>query len=635
MIQLYKEQRELEPEIQEILSALKGLLRTHVLRPARSSVLNSLRPRDVQSSDVPKGLLELLLAPLMDILSKVTAGQGPLKAAALLFEIAAEDLKHKTAKGKRDDATWVQKLFERIMQSAHAFEYHDLYHVQQIPLVEFSVMMLERAVRLKVKLKAATLEKLLQPLFRDPRIFTEAEWSLVSLCIELEPDVFVGSPGGIHVNKERSLNIRNELLVSLLDQINQDGYKFMSMSAGPHSRPNVALPYKTILSKVVIPLAQAFVQARELPKFLDIWQEQLEKNFHRETNDMFSVWTDNELPQTVASLLESTLAISETEKRLHLVNTGLQSLLRRAEPYQPDKMDALLCIAECLLLGYNSDRILPRLERLVLEIYRLLLQLITDGTEKWKELHIRCWKIVTIINSKWSLPHESLKDEDGAVWAAVQNIKNACIIERRTQDFRKAFHAFRFMLSLAEVQMAKMNAREADNPDGHVGDPIGTAVNHIIDASYDLEEMERDDIWALKWDGDDFIDSRAKLCLACCAQLASVPHTLRQVCTSLISNTENDSLTCSSRNHEIRQFTVLDKIYTGALWKMRFMLKQHEETTPATEPFVESSARENFHESSPVTYLSLWAWVSRSAILNGEKVFSGKNIQSFRVECAD
>ena len=527
MIQLYNEQPELEHETQEILAALKDLLRTHVLRPARSSVLNSLRSRDVQSTDIPKGLLELLLAPLMDILSKVTAGQGALKAAALLFEIAAEDPKPKTAKGKKDDATWLQKLFERIMQSAHAFEYHDLYHVQQIPLVEFSIMMLEKAVRLKVKLKAATLEKLLQPLFRDPRIFTEAEWSLVSLCIQLEPAVFVGSPGGIHVNKERSLNIRNELLVSLLGQIKLDGYKSMSISTGPLSRPNAALPYKTILSNVVIPLAKAFVQARELPKFLDIWQEQLEKNLHIETNDMFSVWKDDELLQAVASLLESTIAISEIEKWLHLVDLRLQSLLTRAEPIQSDKLNAQLYIVECLLLGYNSDRILPRLEGLVLGIYKLLLQLITDGREQWNELHIRCWKITTAINSRWSLPHESLDHEDDAVWAAVRTINDACVIERRTQDFRKAFHAFRFMLSLAEVQTAKLNAGKADNADCHAADPVGAAINHIIDASCDNEVVERDGIWALKWDGDDFINSRATLCLACCAQLATVPHTLR------------------------------------------------------------------------------------------------------------
>lgn len=67
---------------------------------------------------------------------------------------------------------------------------------------------------------------------------------------------------------------------------------------------------------------------------------------------------------------------------------------------------------------------------------------------------------------------------------------------------------------------------------------------------------------------------------------------------------------------------------------MCLMLKQQEEPTPATEPFVESSARENCHENSPVTYLSLWLGISRSAVLNDQKMLSGKNLQSFRVERA-
>ena len=526
MVQLYNEQPELEPETQQILAALKDLLRAHVLRPARSSILNSLRPRDVQSTDIPRGLLELLLAPLMEFLSQETAGQELLNAAALLFEIAAEDSKPKTPKGKRDDTAWLQRLFEHIMQSAQAFEYRDLNHVQQIPLVEFSVIMLEKAVQWKAQLKAATLEKLLQPLFRDPRIFTEGEWGLVNLCIQLEPAVFVRSPGDIHVNKERALNIRNQLLVSLLDLITQNGYKPMSISKRPRSRPNVELPYKLILSNVVIPLAKAFIQARELPKFLDIWQEQLKKNLHMETNDICSVWKDDELLQTVALFLEPTLAISETEKRLRLVSIGLQSLLTSAEPSQIDKMNAVLLIVEVLLLGYNSDRVLSKLEEPVHGISKLLLQLMTDGTERCNEFNIRCWKILTVINDKWSLPHKSLEYQDEAVCSAVRTIKNACVIERHPQDFRKAFHAFRFMLSLAEVQMAEMNARGADNPDGYVADPIETVISQTIDANSDFEAVERDEIWALKWGGDDFIDNRATLCLACCAQLATVPHAL-------------------------------------------------------------------------------------------------------------
>ena len=528
LVQLYNEQTELEHGTQQILAALKDLLRTHVLRPARSSVLNSLRPRDVQSTVIPRGLLESLLAPLTDVLSENgNANQSSLKAAALLFEIAAEDSEHKTAKVKRDETAWLKKLFEHIMQSTHAFEYRALDHVQQISLVEFSVVMLEKAVRLKAQLKAATLEKLLQPLFRQPRIFTEGEWRLVGLCIQLEPTVFIGSPAGVHVNKERSLNIRNELLVSLLDQIDRDGFKLMSTSTGPQSRPNVTLPYQTILSTIVIPLAKAFIQARELPRFLDIWQEQLEKSLHTETSDIFNVWKDDGLLQTVASLLESTLAISEIEKRLHQVEIGLQTLAMSVEPNQLEKRNALLFIVEGFLLGCKKDRTLQKFEDHVVAIYKLLLQLVTDDTKRCDEVQIKCWKIMTVINDKWSISHQSLEHEDGAIHVAMRTIEMACSTERRPHDFRIAFHAFRFLLSLVDVQKVKMNAGQADTPDNIATDAIATAIGHIMAADFDGERVDRGEVQAPEWDGDDFINNGTVFCLACCAQLATVPHTLR------------------------------------------------------------------------------------------------------------
>ena len=474
---------------------------------------------------IPRGLLESLLAPLTDVLSENgNASQSYLKAAALLFEIAAEESEHKTAKESRDQTAWLKKLFEHIMQSAHAFEYRALDHVQQIPLVEFSVMTLEKAVQLRVQLKAATLEKLLQPLFRQPRIFTEGEWSLVGLCIQLEPTVFIGSPAGVHVNKERSLNIRNELLVSLLDQIDRDGFKLMSTSTGPQPRPNVTLPYQTILSTVVIPLAKAFIQARELPRFLDIWQVQLEKSLHTETSNIFSVWKDDGLLQTVASLLESTLAINEIEKRLHLVEIGLQTPAMSVEPNQLEKRNALLFIVEGFLLGCKNDRTLQKFEDHVLAIYELLLQLVTDGTKPCDEVEIKCWKTMTVINEKWSIPHEH---EDGAIHLAMRTIEMACSTERRPQDFRRAFHAFRFLLSLVEVQKAKMNARQADTPDNNAADPFGTAIDHIMAADLQVERVDRGEVQAPEWDGDDFINNGTVFCLACCAQLATVPRTLR------------------------------------------------------------------------------------------------------------
>ena len=83
--------------------------------------------------------------------------------------------------------------------------------------------------------------------------------------------------------------------------------------------------------------------------------------------------------------------------------------------------------------------------------------------------------------------------------------------------------------------------------------------------------------------------------------------------------------------HKTFQSPILQKIYTGALWKIYAVL---EKLTSATESFVESFAQENCHGKSQVDYLSLWVRISRSIILNDHKELSGKTFQWFEVGLA-
>ena len=80
----------------------------------------------------------------------------------------------------------------------------------------------------------------------------------------------------------------------------------------------------------------------------------------------------------------------------------------------------------------------------------------------------------------------------------------------------------------------------------------------------------------------------------------------------------------SSLIHKNCQFPILQKIYTGALWKMYVEFEQQEELASATESLVEYFARENCDGNSHLNYLSLWVKISRSTILNDQKELSSK-----------
>lgn len=511
-----------EDETEQISTLLKDLLRTHILRPSRSSCLNSLRPRDDRNPDIPAGLLETLFAPLMDSLAdEKYLDRDALDSAALLFELAAEDSRQMPPKGRRNESTWLQRLFNHIMQKAYAYENYESDDTRQADIIDFCVKMLEISVRLKVQLETAALEKVIRPVFHGRGLFTENEWSLVNLCMELDVNVFVKPSGRSLVNQARLQPMPDDVLSLLLHQVSKEGHKPVSVEANPLFRLAAKHPYAIILSTIVIPLVKAFAQVRELPRLLEIWQEQLVRRSLMGKGETLSVWMDDELLQTVAQLVEPTLTTSEVKKRLNQVENALESLSGNAsiEPLQVETTSALLLTLESVLLGCSGEQTLQDLEERVIQLYKLILNLATDGTERHHEFQSRCWRVMTLINERWSLPHPSLDSENDAIWTAKRAVDKVSVFKGGRQSYMEALHAFRFMLSMAKYEVARMDAIQATNPNGNTANPIGTIIDHILDESHAAH--------CPVWDGhDESIVDNTVFCLACCAQLIIVPQTL-------------------------------------------------------------------------------------------------------------
>ena len=520
----YRQNPEPEDEIRPISATLKDLLSKHVLGPARSSCLNVLRPRDIRDPEIATGLLETLLSPLMDTLNvdKPISLDG-LESASFLFKIAAEHSMRIVPKERRNETTWLQKLLNHIMQKAHAFHYYDIDDEKQTIIVDFCVKMLDSCVQSKVTLDTGTLDRIVRPLFHHQRIFTEREWNLVSLCIQLDATIFVNPSGIAQVNKESLQQVPSDLLSLLLYQISRDGQKLASGNTSALLQPETRSPYDIIRSTVVVPLANAFIHARQFPRFLDIWQEQLERHCSSNNHETISIWRDGQLLHAVAQLVESALSISETEKRLHVVVGELESIAEgtRIEPANLGKLTSLAVTLECLLSGSTSSRTLQQLEKPVLVLYKLLLPLTTDSTDQSHDFQDSSWRIMTVVNDRWSLPHQSLDSEINAVRTAKNLIENviddARDPERPSPKYSAAFYAFRFMLSLTDVETAI--------PDVYWS-AVGTATEHILDHSSACLRPGTSHL--LKWSGQDYLITRGTLFgLACCAQLTTIPRTLR------------------------------------------------------------------------------------------------------------
>ena len=516
----------------DIVSILDELLRSHILLPAQKSHLNSLQPRDIRNSDIPTGLIQTLLTPLTHAFQlEETARMGAHEATTYLFSIAARESRQLTPIQGRDRDTWLQYLFDQIVQSAGMFEDYDSNNALSWMSVSFTRTMMATAVQLQVPLESAVLKKILQPLFRAPWGFTDVEWKIVSSCMMLDATIFVEPPGKSNKNSVSSQLISNKLLMSLLDRLGEVGWRFTFIDNKRKSRSLDDTLYNSLIPTILAPLASAYLQVRNPSGFFSLWKKQLSQHYMSARNaDEISIWEDDNLLHTIGKLCEEALPIEVAEQILRQTFEALERPVDLPELDGHDEEVALLVTLECLLLGITSDRSLEKLEQCALEFYRLLLRLLAESTSRPHTFDTRCWRILALINDKWSLPQHSSDDQQAALLKAFFAIKKVCTIEVTRHDYSQEFQAFRFMLSLAEAEKARCDALLAANPEAGSTNKFGSIIENILRHGDNRRRLNPTSYIRVEWSGnDDCIVNGADYGLACCLQLLTVPQTFRFV----------------------------------------------------------------------------------------------------------
>lgn len=398
-------------------------------------------------------------------------------------------------------------------------------------LVSFTQMMLATAVQLQVPLESAMLERILQPLFRGSWVFAEVEWEIVSSCIKLDATIFVKPPGKSNINSVAAQLVPNKLLMSLLDRMGDVGWRFTVIDNKRKSRLFNDTLYNSFIPTILAPLANSFIKARDASGFFSLWKQQLSQHYMSAQNaDEISIWEDDELLHSIGKLCEHALPIEVADQ---IICQSLEALERPADlpgSHGFDERIALLVTLECLLLGITSDRSLENSEQRALELYRLLLRLSADSTSRPNKFDTRCWRILALINDKWSLPQQSSDDEQAALLKAFFAIEKVCTVEVPRHDYSQEFQAFRFMLSLAEAEKPRCDALRAANPQADSTDKIGSIVENILKYSHNRRKINPASYSHVEWSAnDDCVVTGADFGLACCAQLLTVPRTLRFV----------------------------------------------------------------------------------------------------------
>ena len=524
----YSSRTATEDDSQRFLQPLEDLLWKHVLHPARSSYLNTLRTPETRTQDIPSDLMERLMSPLAEMLaSNIEQRSGLLASTTLLYRAAAADLRYTMPRQHTHENIWLQKLFCHLAQHTNVFEYCDSDPTQRVLLSRFAEAMLQVVEETEIKLTTATIERIVRPILRINSRLAEADWRVIATCMKLDAIMFVRPSGDGVGSKKAPHHSSNELLLYLLNRINEHGYRPSLTEDRLMSQWPDDCIYGILQSAIVTTLAESFVQLRELPKFLLVWQEELCQHYMKGPKQMISVWEDDKLMCDLVEIIKPALTFDQADGYLRQVRETFGCLIGRSTDLHSgfEKPTALLAAIECLLLGCTGDRLLQQLESRVSEMYQVLLDVLADKSERPKNLDTRCWRILTIISDRWRGCCNYPDSEKAALKGALDIIGQACILEVPRHDYSHAFQAFRFMMSLKEKdEIQLLNDSSADSS-GKYWNPINSAIEWILDHGQDRVWINPTR-YQKRWETSNHtITTRAELCLACCSLLVTIPNT--------------------------------------------------------------------------------------------------------------
>ncbi|MCJ1462635.1 hypothetical protein MMC07_001237 [Pseudocyphellaria aurata] len=455
-LRVYESLSSSSPREFTIIQALEHLLVQYIILPARASFTKSKSWNSAAREDQASLTAEILLRPLAgtsDAKSResslVNSADLVTSAIPLLFRIAIHSLSRITSKHRSIEDSWLRHLFSQL-------EHCTSKSVLQLPhYISILIRMLRDALDHKVRLDDLVCAVVL------PKVLNNSEggfdtpdaplyWTLIGLCLEIDANFFLTS---VNENSQGNSGVTpNKNLASLLSQITETDGKMT-----PYGDINTAK-----LSKIVLPLAQAFAHARDLAAFLFIWEQQLtvcqQQRSVTTSNSVLprSVWEDEKLILFVGHLIESSLTAGQIELVFQKIHTCFTSLESAGSTDRSNSL-ADLVILDSLVSGLAKESILSQLIVTVRPLYLCILGIVSDASN-WPARQLwRFWRILTTFKERWPQLQGSItcKEAERLATDRAQELVHHSLSAEATnmgQVYLRKLYAFSFILSHASVQ---------------------------------------------------------------------------------------------------------------------------------------------------------------------------------------
>ncbi|KAL9592927.1 MAG: hypothetical protein Q9179_006243 [Wetmoreana sp. 5 TL-2023] len=438
-------------------NTLEILLLQHIILPVRDSFEMLGKAPAAPDGEHAQANLDGLLAPLSTLALRHSnvdvLDMEYLHPIARFYDIILKHTPLSTPKQRVSGKSWLQSMFNRIAGHASSSMVSSPHSALTEDYKVGLRQMLELVMKYQVKLESNTLEMVLtqNSNILDARVFHEVDWSIVQLCLHIDPDLFINP--AILSNAIASPPTRgpNRFLTALFSRL-----------SGHIQWPNATREEtsRRTVKDVLLPLVNSFAQVRDLSGFLNYWRSNLmsseslatsvDQQRNESNNDLASslspeshpsVWEHEDLLQAVAKLVETRLIARQVEVIIQEAKTALEPATTGSVLEQRSTIAGNLVILDCVLHGCTAENTIFKLSGTASEAYSTLLRVLEiehlPHNCRW-----RVYRCMATIKQRWKSKLDCGPDVPNLEQQATRNalqlhadVENNCPIDEVLQSF--------------------------------------------------------------------------------------------------------------------------------------------------------------------------------------------------------
>jgi len=314
-----------------LIALLERLLAEHVILPAKRQARLQDKSTKSDEGTRPKFNLGEILKPLSDDLAT-------LDAVPTLFELAIRCIPMSTPKRRIAESPWLEQLFIALAISLGCNP-HETPSASSHNISQFGELV-QLISKHRVILKRDTTEAII----KNYAFVSGDSWRLLAELIKIDSGLFVD---------------------------NEANLKAVFKRLGPVMSSDAQ--YITIRDEILLPLLKALVAARNLKRFLDMWQDALKTLFRQEpAPEQGMIWEDVELVEALSSHLDTALTTRQLSDILEGYSGGIIAGGDSEQTTSIEVLTANASLLSSISLAMrsedNSRAVLPKLEELYLGV---------------------------------------------------------------------------------------------------------------------------------------------------------------------------------------------------------------------------------------------------------------------------